>query len=200
MRRTLVSAAEPRSGAEPEPGFTFARCVADVLELAALREGASKLQALAADAGVRLAALGRSERTHPHLTLGVRPRRWLLLGPRASLPWATWQARSAGLGAAVDMSSALAAFHLAGPAARAVLARGCRVDLDPEAFPSGHAAATIMAQVSTIVAALPSGLLLLTPSSTARHVGDWLTSSAKPFGCVARGDVSVEDLCGDERA
>jgi sarcosine oxidase subunit gamma len=111
-----------------------------------------------------------------------------------------WQTRCAGRGAAVDLSSALAAFHLAGPAAREVLARGCRLDLDREAFPSGHAAATMMAQVSTVLAALPSGLLLLTPSSTARHFRDWLASSAKPFGCVEGRDGSLEDLCGDERS
>jgi sarcosine oxidase subunit gamma len=171
----------------------------DVLELAALRGHAAELRALAAGVGVPLAALGRGERAGPHLTLAVRPERWLLIGPPASLPAAPWQARCTGLGAAVDLSSALAAFHLAGPAAREVLARGCRLDLDPAVFPAGHAAATIMTQVPTVLAALPSGMLLLTPASTARHFRDWLASSAKPFGCVAGGDVSVEDLCGDER-
>jgi len=191
-----VSAVERRLPAEP--AVTLAACAADVLELAALRGRASEFREIAAG-GVRLAALGRSEWTYPQLTLNVRPERWLLLGPPAALPLATWQARCAGPGAAVDLSSALAAFHLAGPAAREVLARGCRLDLDPRAFPSGYAAATIMAQVSTVFAALPSGLLLLTPSSTARHFRDWLAASAKPFGCVEGRDVSLEDLCGDER-
>jgi sarcosine oxidase subunit gamma len=177
----------------------LASCLADVFELAALRGRAAELRALTAGGGVRLAALGRSEWTYPQLTLGVRPERWLLLGPPASLPVATWQTRCAGAGAAVDLSSALAAFHLAGRAAREVLARGCRLDLDPEVFPPGYAAATTMAQVSTVLAALPSGLLLLTPSSTAQHFRDWLASSAKPFGLVEGRDVSLEELCGDER-
>jgi sarcosine oxidase subunit gamma len=193
----LVSAAEPRP--RPEPAVTLAACAADVIELAALRGRASELGALAGEGGARLAALGRSEQSHSQLTLGVRPERWLLLGPPGSLPIGTWQERCAGPGTAVDLSSALAAFHLAGPAAREVLARGCRLDLDPEAFPSGYAAATMMAQVSTVLAALPSGLLLLTPSSTARHFRDWLASSAKPFGLAEGRDVSLEDLCGDER-
>jgi sarcosine oxidase subunit gamma len=194
-----VSAVERGAAATASDGVALAACSADILELAALRGHASELQARAAGAGVRLAALGRSESTGPYLTLGVRPERWLLLGPPASLEVAPWQARCAGGGWVVDLSSALAAFHFAGPAAREVLARGCRLDLDAHAFPVGNAAATVMAQVSTVLAALPTGLLLLTPSSTARHFRDWLTASAQGFGCVTRADVSVEDLCGDER-
>jgi len=62
----------------------------------------------------------------------------------------------------------------------------------------GAVAATIMAQVSVIFAALPSGLLLLTPSTTARHFREWLASTAKPFGFMPQSDFTVAALSGDQ--
>jgi hypothetical protein len=55
-----------------------------------------------------------------------------------------------------------------------------------------------MAQVAVILAVLPSGLLLLTPATTARHLREWLASTAKPFGLVPRADVTVAAVCGDK--
>jgi sarcosine oxidase subunit gamma len=128
--------------------------------------------------------------------LSVRPQRWLLLGAPAApgANAALWQGVCAGVGAAIDLSSALTALYLAGPAARELLARSCRLDLDPDAFPPGSAAATIMIQVSTILAALPSGLLLLTPATTARHVREWLLATAKPFGVMPSSEMTLSDL------
>jgi sarcosine oxidase gamma subunit len=75
--------------------------------------------------------------------------------------------------------------------------RGCRLDLDPDVFPAGSAAATIMAQVSVTIMALSSGVLLLTPATTARHFYEWLASAAKPFGFVAQPALSFSMLSGD---
>jgi heterotetrameric sarcosine oxidase gamma subunit len=158
----------------------------DIVEIAALRGRARELERLAHERGVLLAAPGRAVLAADQLSLCVRPQRWLLLSPPGSpgASAAIWQAACAGVGTAVDLSCALSALQLDGPAAREVLVRGCRLDLEPQAFPLGHAAATIMAQVSVILAALPSGLLLLTPSSTGRHFRQWLTATAKPFGLM----------------
>ena len=117
------------------------------------------------------------------MSLSVRPDRWLLLSPpsapgEAAKKWAT---RCAGCAATVDLSSAFAAFELSGNSAREMLARGCRLDLDPAAFPEGHAAATIMAQVSVILANLGPAFLLLTPSTTARHFDEWLRCDGPAF-------------------
>ena len=97
----------------------------------------------------------------------------------------------------VDLSSGLAVLHLCGPEARAVLARSCRLDLDPKHFPTGRAAATIVAQVSTVIVATPRGLLLLTPSSTARHFREWLLATGRPFGIGPPCDVSLADLLAE---
>jgi sarcosine oxidase subunit gamma len=130
----------------------------------------------------------------------VRPERWLLLSAPAAPAAAahTWQSLCSGQAAVVELSSALSALLLGGVAARTVLTRGCRLDLDPEVFPPGHAAATIMAQVSVIVAALPAGVLLLTPASTARHFREWLTAVAAPFALAPYTEMSFPELCGDE--
>jgi hypothetical protein len=36
--------------------------------------------------------------------------------------------------------------------------------------------------VPVVLAALPRGMLLLTPSSTAQHFAEWLETAARPFG------------------
>jgi heterotetrameric sarcosine oxidase gamma subunit len=182
------------------PGIRLASCAADIVEIAALHGRARELESIAGARGLDLPAPGRVAVASDQLALCVRPERWLLLAPAASAgaTAALWQAACARVGAAVDLSSGLAAWHLAGPQVREVLSRACRLDLDPQVFPAGSAAATIMAQVAVILAVLPSGLLLLTPATTARHLREWLASTAKPFGLVPRADVTVAVVCGDE--
>jgi heterotetrameric sarcosine oxidase gamma subunit len=189
----------PESGSA---GVRLASCAADAVEIAALHGRAREIESIAGGRGLDLPALGRLALASDQLVLCVRPERWLLLGP-PEFPGATaalWQAACARVGAAVDLSSGLTALHLSGPQVRELLSRGCRLDLDPDVFPAGSAAATIMAQVAVILAALPSGLLLLTPATTARHLREWLISTAKPFGLVLRADVTVAALPGDQLA
>jgi heterotetrameric sarcosine oxidase gamma subunit len=177
-------------------GCGLASCALDIVELAAFRARASELSGIARGLGLELAAPGRVAAGSGLLSLSVRPGRWLLL-LRPDLPGAQaarWQTACAGVAAVVDHSSGLAALHLTGGPLREVLSRGCRLDLDPQVFPPGHAAATIMAQVSVILARLPAALVLLTPASTERHVREWLASTARPFGLVAGPDVTVAEL------
>jgi sarcosine oxidase subunit gamma len=133
------------------------------------------------------------------VVLAVRPDRWLLVlapaAPGASA--ARWQALLGTSGAVVELSAGLATFFLAGAPAREVLRRGCRLDLDPEVFAQGSAAATHMAQVAVTLAALPGGLLLVTPASTARHLREWLMQVGRAFGIAAVSDVTVAALSGD---
>jgi sarcosine oxidase, subunit gamma len=170
----------------------------DILEIAALQHGALALANGAQSRGRTLAPPGRWIAGNGQLILSVRPQRWLILAAPAGSSPSPWSGICAGSGIAIDVSSAFAALHLAGPAARDILARGCRLDLDPKLFPSGHAAATLAAQVSLILAALPSGFLVLTPSSTAQHLRDWLISTGRPFGLAHVPDVTIEFLFGDD--
>jgi heterotetrameric sarcosine oxidase gamma subunit len=201
-----VSAPEPRPSAGPrvlpdEAGGVQLRCGAmDIVQIAARRGRADEVRRIARDNAVQLPALGRAVRGADQLALCVRPERWLLLAAPATAGASArlWHTACAGVGVALDLSGGLSALHLAGPAAREVLVRGCRLDLDPQIFPVGAAAATIIAQVSALLVVLPSGVLLLTPSSTARHMRDWLSCVAQPFGLVLHKDFTAAALFGDQ--
>jgi len=194
----------PEAGLVPDApaGLTCASLEADIIELAALRERTHVLRALGTRRGLAFPAFGHIATARDRLLLIVRPERWLLLTPTAApgAALAGWQNACTACAAAIELSSALTALHLAGPAVREVLARGCRLDLHPDAFPAGSAAASHMAQVPVVLAALPAGWLLLTPSSTTRHFRDWLSAAAAPFGLEARGGVTVATLSGEKPA
>jgi heterotetrameric sarcosine oxidase gamma subunit len=195
-----VSAPESHDPARWEPRVRSGRCLADIVEVAALRDRTPGVETIAARRGWRLPALGRNFIAPGQIAISVRPARWLLLSAPAA-PGATgaaWQQDCAGLASAVDLSSGLAALWLEGPLCREALARGCRLDLHPGVFPAGHAAATIMAQVAVVLVALSSGVLLLTPSTTARHFDEWLAHAAAPFHFEALPALSFENLCRDQ--
>jgi sarcosine oxidase subunit gamma len=170
---------------------------ADIVELSTYVIGSADARRRVS--GLDLPAVGRCVANPEQLALSTRPGRWLLMSPRGTAGAAAerWMRSCAGQAAVVELSSALTTFLLAGPRAREVLSRGCRLDLAPEAFQPGHAAATIMAQVSVCLAAMPAGLLLLTPASTAQHLGEWLAASAAPFGLALRPKVSLNELCAE---
>jgi heterotetrameric sarcosine oxidase gamma subunit len=194
-----VSAHESHFTGAEHVGVRIADCAADILELAAFRGQAAALATLAAQRGEPLPALGHFGGGTAGLNLAVRPDRWLLLATPAE-PGAlagSWQQYCADCAAAIELSAALSAFHITGEATRELLKRGCRLDLDPARFPAGSAAATIMVQVPVILAALADGVLLLTPSSTARHFREWLMATARPFGLGTRANASVALLSGE---
>jgi heterotetrameric sarcosine oxidase gamma subunit len=180
------------------PELALAHCRADILEVAAFDTRADELARRAGEAHWTLPPLGRVLSSREGLALAVRPQRWLLLPAAAGdASCTTWQHRCAEAGAVVELSAGLTALWLKGAAVRAALRRGCRLDLEPGAFPAGTAATTSIAQVSVTLAALPAGFLLLTPASTAQHFADWLAGAARAFGMSRTGDVTVAAICGD---
>ncbi len=183
----------------PETGIALASCAADIVELAAFRERTLDLERLAAARDLTLPGAGAVVARSGRLSLSVRPGRWLLLTSPAAPgeSAAHWREASGGHSAVVDHSSALAGFLVSGPAAREMLARACRLDLEANAFPAGTAAATIMVQVPAILAQLTPGMLLLTPATTAQHVREWLVETSRPFGLALARDATVSELCGE---
>jgi sarcosine oxidase subunit gamma len=194
-----VSVPDRGSGPESPAGLSCAPLAADIIELAALRDRTQVVKALAARRGLTFPPTGRVSIGRDMLVLCVRPERWLLLTAPASNGAAlgSWRGACEGCAALVEHSSGLTALHLSGPAVREVLARSCRLDLHPDAFVPGSAAATQMAQVSVLLAALPGGWLLLTPATTARHFAEWLSAAAGPFGFLAAAGVTVANLLGE---
>jgi heterotetrameric sarcosine oxidase gamma subunit len=170
----------------------------DIVEIAAFRGRARELELAAAGRGLNLPGFGRVVTTAGWMTLCVRPERWLVLQARAApgARAALWQAACASAGTAVDLSSALTMVHLSGARARELLARSCRVDLQEDNWPGGRVVATVMAQVSVAIATVPTGLLLLTPATTARHFREWLAASAKLFGLLPQSAAGTVELFG----
>lgn len=167
----------------------------DVLEIAPLAGRAAELQRLIEARGFKLPPVGQVAGTDDRIVLCVRPGRWLWVEPRqeAGASAGQWEEACAGVATVVDLSSALKVYALAGSAVSEVLARGCRLDLNPGVFAAGRAARTLMAQVSVIIARGDSGMLLLTPATTAQHFLEWLTATARPFGLREDADFDPED-------
>jgi len=166
-----------------------------IVELAALRGRAADLRALAATHDITLPEMGHAAVTDDTIALCVRPNRWLLAARRLRASFSEseaeaeealnrraagidWRSSCEGVAVAVDLSSALTPFRIKNDATYSKLAGGCRIDLDPQKFTEGHAAATLIAQVQVILARLPNELLVLTPSTTARHFKEWLGAPA----------------------
>ncbi len=125
---------------------------------------------------LNLPSLGEATWSETYVAASTRHERWWVIGP--ALAPAETAARIAGLlgtgAVVVDQSSGYDTFDLVGAGWRKALARGCRLDLDPAIFVAGHAAATTIAQVNVILIPHPSGLLVLVPSTLARHFREWL--------------------------
>ncbi len=194
-----MSVPSPRTAAA---GVLQGSWPAQVLEVCALRGASPALDGFARARGEPLPGPGEVRVRAPRLSLCVRPQRWLLLqpadAPDAEAQARAWQDGTGSLAATVDLSSALSVLLLSGVPAREMLARGCRLDLHPQQFRPGMAAATLVAQVPVTLAALPGGLLLLSPSSTAQHLREWLEATARPFG--EPGTLDIEALFSDEMA
>jgi sarcosine oxidase gamma subunit len=188
--------------------------VPDLIEIAALRGKIAEVAAIAAARGVQLPAFGKVVCAPSYIVLSVRPGRWLLLRaiagyergvageaaqhgePRGAA--ADWQAALRGAGVAVDQSSALAAIQVRTAADRAALAAACRVDLDSRVFREGDAALTVLFQVPAIVAALSSGIVLLTPATTARHFSESLAGLPAPIAFARTSVQSLIRSCGED--
>ncbi len=153
-----------------------------LLQVVPWRGETAPLAAALQTAGWQLPALGEAWFGPGRMSIAVRPQRWLLLdfGGEAHRPAAAGALRDTlapvigEAGALVDLSAARRAWSWSGEDVRARLAAGCRLDLHPQAFPEGRAAATLLAQVNVILVARAEDWLLLAPSSTAVHFSEWL--------------------------
>jgi len=112
-----VSAPESGPLAAAGGAVRIAACPTDCIELAAFSGRAAALTGIAAERGLPLPAFGHVAHAAGQLVLSVRPQRWLVLSaPQAAgAAGALWHSACAGVGAAIDLSSAQTALHLAGP-------------------------------------------------------------------------------------
>ena len=84
--------------------------------------------------------------------------------------------------AVVDVSANRTVLELRGAAARAVLQKGCPLDLHPRAFAPGRAVSTTLARVPLILWQVgPDSYRLLPRSSFADYVARWLLDATQEY-------------------
>ncbi len=120
----------------------------------------------------------------------VAPRRWWLVAPAAGRALDAALADAlAGRAALTDLSHARTLLRLSGPASRSTLAKLCRIDLHPQAFPPGRAVQTPLGQVAALIHAVDAspGFDLYLPRSLARSAALSLIDAASEFGVALGG-------------
>ena len=84
----------------------------------------------------------------------------------------------------VDVSASRAVMEIAGADARAILAKGCSLDLRGAAFSAPHCAQSLLARAQMLLQALDDrpAFLLFVRNSFAHYVADWLLDAAAETG------------------
>ena len=85
--------------------------------------------------------------------------------------------------AITDVSDSLCALSLRGPAVRAVLAKGCGLDLHPTQFAAGQSAQSLLAlSAVTLMAVADDAFILICRTSFAPYVQRWLADASLEYG------------------
>ncbi len=148
------------------------------LEIATLQFDIVEVAARRGRAVSAMPGAGRAATTPWGEALSIAPETWLVLSEKRD------NANPPHLDEAivVDQSSAYAVFIVTGAKAREMLAKGCRVDLHPRAFPVGAVARTVIAQIPAIVHRVTEdGYRLLAPSSLAHSFHQFLRHAGAEY-------------------
>jgi sarcosine oxidase subunit gamma len=130
------------------------------------------------------AACGEVTSAGPQHTLWLGPDEWLVVtdADRVALTDQLEAAVGADPGLALDVSANRTILELSGPQARAVLEKGCPVDLHPRSFGPGRAVATTLARVPVLLWQTDDNRYRLLPrSSFADYVARWLLDAMQEF-------------------
>lgn len=113
---------------------------------------------------------------------------WLLIGAYGvSFDVAALEATLGGDAALVDLGHARVRIGIAGPSAADALAKGCAIDLDPEAFPPGRSAQTLLGHIGVHLTRLgPDAFELIVMRSFALNLWQDLLVLSRAFGVDAR--------------
>jgi sarcosine oxidase subunit gamma len=122
-------------------------------------------------------------------TLWLGPDEWLITAPDGAVPellsWIT-HAAADRRAQVTDLSASRIVIEIAGTRARALLEKGCGLDLHPRAFTLGCCAQTLLAGLPVILdqtGATPSYRLFVRRSA-ARWLCDWLIDAAEELRFV----------------
>jgi sarcosine oxidase subunit gamma len=151
----------------------------------------------AGDAGARLGTLtgglpsvsGEVRGSGGTAVLWLGPSEFLLMAPAESheslggdLPGALVEALGDGAGQVVDLSANRTTFELSGPRARAVLEKGCSLDLHPRVFTSGTALSTEIGGIPAVLWKTAEETYRIFPrASFAEFLGRWLLDAMREY-------------------
>lgn len=119
-----------------------------------------------------------------HSVLWLGPDEWLVVSQMTAevLVPALEESVAGGHAAIVDVSANRTVLELQGAAARAVLEKGCPVDLHPRAFAPGRAVSTTLARIPVLLWQVgPQSYRLLPRASFADYVARWLLDATQEF-------------------
>ena len=125
-----------------------------------------------------------------HALCWLGPDEWLLMVPSgeqdalASQLQTSLQAQQPALHYAVtDTSSGLCTISISGQYARAVLAKGCPLDLHPRVFAVGQCAQTVLAKAGVLLCPrADDSLHIIVRRSFADYLWRWLVDAAEEYG------------------
>jgi sarcosine oxidase subunit gamma len=125
----------------------------------------------------------------PHSVLWQGPDEWLVVSqaPADALVAALHETVAGAHAAVVDVSANRTVLELKGASARAVLQKGCPLDLHPRAFAPGQAVTTTLARIPLVLWQVgPDCYRLLPRASFAEYVARWLLDASQEFASEFR--------------
>ena len=122
-------------------------------------------------------------------TLWLGPDEWLVTAPEGAAPdlmGRIMRALANRQASVIDLSASRAVIEITGSKARALLEKGCGLDLHPRAFGPGSCAQTLFAKLPVILDQLSAApaYRLFVRRSAARWLAQWLIDAALEFGAV----------------
>lgn len=129
-----------------------------------------------------------------HSALWLGPDEWLVVSQMSAdvLVAALMESLGDAHAAIVDVSANRTIVELKGAAARAVLQKGCPLDLHPRVFGPGQAVATTLARIPLVLWQVGADSYRLLPrSSFAEYVARWLLDASQEFASDFRDGGSL---------
>jgi sarcosine oxidase, subunit gamma len=112
--------------------------------------------------------------------LWLGPDEWLLVGPAGHGPAIVARVEAALFGthrSVVDVSASRVVLDLRGEHRRALLSKGCALDLHPRVWTSGRCAQTMLAKAPVILHERADATRVFVRSSFATYLGDWFRAA-----------------------
>ncbi len=176
-----------RQGAATDHPLGIAEARLSIVQIQARKgRGADASAAFESHFGGPLPPPGRFSRTAEVSAVSIGPDTWLVTAPFVTEGALASRVETAlaGLAAITDQSHGKTALRISGEKSRAMLEKGCRVDLHPRSFGVGSAAVTPIDHVTVVLAQTDEAptYYLIAPSTLVRSLLDFLTASAGEYG------------------